>query len=66
MKPKVFYNNKVKILSIRLKPGRSIDSDIRNNVVFDYDKKGNIVNIDVMMFNLEALARKTGAKKMHK
>lgn len=57
MTPKVSYDSKGKILSIRLRPERSVDSDIQNNVVFDYDKKGHIVNIDIMHFNIETFIK---------
>lgn len=63
MAPKVSYDSKGKILSIRLRSERSVDSDIQNNVVFDYDKKGHIVNIDIMHFNIEAFVKSGRLKK---
>ncbi|MFH1392308.1 MAG: DUF2283 domain-containing protein [bacterium] len=48
MKPKINYDSKVNILSIKLSNKKSIDSDIKNNIVMDYAKNGDITNIDVM------------------
>ena len=36
-----------------MKPGKSIDSDVSGNVVVDYDKHGEIVNIDIMNIHLD-------------
>lgn len=53
--PKLHYDPDVKILSIRFREGKSVDSDVKDNIVFDYDANGHIVNIDVMEVNLEDL-----------
>lgn len=53
--PKIHYDPEVKILSIRLGEAKSVDSDVKDNIVFDYDSHGHIVNIDVMEVNLEDL-----------
>jgi len=53
--PKIQYNPEVKILSIRFHDNKSVDSDIKDNVVLDYDQEGHIVNIDIMDVNLEDL-----------
>lgn len=53
MAPKIRYKKKNRILSIRLGTQKSVDSDISGNVVIDYDKKGAIVNIDIMDINLD-------------
>ena len=50
---KIFYNNQDKILSIKLSDEQSIDSDVRGNVVVDYNKEGMINNIDIMNFSLD-------------
>lgn len=52
MSPKIQYNKKNAILSFRFSKDKSVDSDIKGNVVIDYDKKGNIVNIDLMQINM--------------
>ncbi len=51
--PKIHYDPEVKILSIRFGNTKSVDSDVKDNIVFDYDSHGHIVNIDVMEVNLE-------------
>ncbi len=54
---KIKYNRKEKILSIRLSNKPSVDSDIKENVVIDYDKNGAIVNLDIMSVNLEEFSK---------
>ena len=53
MSPKIKYNSQNNILSLKFSKNKSIDSDINGNVVLDYDKDGNIVNIDIMKINIE-------------
>jgi len=57
MKPQIKYDKKSNILSIKLSKKRSIDSDIKDNIVIDYDEKGEIVNIDIMKINLGEFAK---------
>lgn len=49
---KITYNKKARILSLRLSPKTSVDSDVQENVVIDRDKVGNIVNVDIMDVDL--------------
>ena len=60
--PKIHYDPEVKILSIRFAEAKSIDSDVKDNIVFDYDAHGHIINIDVMQVNLEDLVHTEGEK----
>lgn len=62
---KIVYDSEVKILSIRLSKNKSVDSDVKDNVVLDYDKDGKLVNIDVMRVNLEDVL-KIGLNKQKK
>lgn len=57
MKPKIHYDKKSNILSIRLSRKKSVDSDMKDNIVIDYDEKGEIVNIDIMEINLREFIR---------
>lgn len=59
---KVYYDPEVKILNISIKKGKIIDSDMQGNCVIDYDKNGDIVNIEVLEINLEEIlkAKKRG------
>ena len=50
---KLEYDPEVKILKIRFQRGKSVDSDIIGNLVLDYNKKGDLVNVDIMDVNLE-------------
>lgn len=52
MSPQIKYHKKEKILSLRLLKKRSVDSDIKDNVVIDYGANGEVVNIDIMSVNL--------------
>ena len=54
---KIKYDSQVKILSIRLSDKKSVDSDIQDNVVLDYDENEQLVNIDVMEIDLELLKK---------
>lgn len=53
MSPKIGYKRDEKVLSIRFSKVKSVDSDIKGNVVIDYDGKGNVVGIDIMQINLD-------------
>lgn len=64
--PKFTYDPEVKILSIQMRGGKSVDSDIKDNVVLDYDQKGHIVNIDIMEVNLEDLMKNSVKAKIQK
>lgn len=57
MKPQIKYDKNSKILSIRLSKEKSVDSDVKDNVVVDYDKNGEIVNIDIMEINLSEFSQ---------
>lgn len=50
---RISYDPEVNILSIRLLDKKSVDSDMQDDVVLDYDEKGDLVNIDVMNFHPE-------------
>jgi len=54
---KITYDKQSQIMSIRLKKSKSVDSDVQDTIVIDYDKKGNIVNIDVMNISVNEFAR---------
>lgn len=47
---KISYDSKSKVLSIGL-GGKSVDSDMQENVVLDYDDKGKIVRINLYDFS---------------
>lgn len=61
MKPQAKYDKKLNVLSIRMSKRRNVDSEVRGNIVIDYDENGRIVNIDIMKINLDEF---TGSKKL--
>ena len=52
-RPKIIYDKESRVLSWQLHSGKSVDSDIDDNVAIDYDKKGKIVRINFYNFSLE-------------
>lgn len=57
MKPEIKYDKNSKIISIKFSKNKSVDSDVKENVVVDYDADGGIVNIDIMAINLTEFKR---------
>ena len=57
MRPKIKYDKKSNILSIRMSKKRSVDSEVKDNIVIDYDKNGEIVNIEIMKISLNEFLR---------
>lgn len=49
--PKISYDKESEMLSIEFKKAKSVDSDINEHAVIDYDKNGNIVRINLYHFN---------------
>jgi uncharacterized protein YuzE len=60
--PKIHYDQEAEILSIKLLNKKSFDSSMHRNIVLDYDKQGNLVNIDIMNFKIEELLKKPREK----
>ncbi|MCK9186113.1 DUF2283 domain-containing protein [Candidatus Gracilibacteria bacterium] len=50
---KITYDEKINALNIKLKEGKVSDSDIQKNCVIDYDKDGQVLNIEVLDINIE-------------
>lgn len=48
---RISYDPEVEILSIRLSDEQSVDSDLEGDLVIDYDKNRNIVNLEIMNFD---------------
>ena len=49
--PKISYDKESNVLSIAMKRGKSVDSDIAGNVVIDYDKKGEAIRVNLYNFS---------------
>lgn len=55
--PKISFDKDSAILSIRLSSKKSVDSDVKGHVVLDYDKNGDLVNVDIMEVSLNEFKR---------
>lgn len=64
--PTITYDPEVKILSIRLMNHPSVDSEIKGNVVLDYDEKKRLVNIEIMDINLEQVLKEARKETIRK
>lgn len=56
-RPNIRYDRESEVLSIEMQKSRSIDSDIQGNAVIDYDRRGNIVRINLYRFSFDAFRR---------
>lgn len=54
----ILYDKESEVLSIELKKGKSVDSEMQGNVVIDYDQKGEIVRINFYNFNFDLFREK--------
>jgi uncharacterized protein YuzE len=57
MKPIIKYDKESNILSIRFSKKKSADSEVKGNVVIDYDENGEIVAIEIMKISLDEFLR---------
>lgn len=62
IKSKISYDKESQVLSLEVQKAKSVDSDIQNNVVIDYDKNGKVVRINIYAFNFDNF--KNGAKAL--
>lgn len=53
-KMRISYDKESEVLSIEINRAKSADSDISNNVVVDYDERGEIVRINLYDINFNA------------
>jgi uncharacterized protein YuzE len=53
MKSKIKYDKESNTLTIRFSNKRSVDSEIRGNVVIDYDENREIIKIEIMEITLD-------------
>ena len=54
---KIEQDKAAKALSLSVSSAKSIDSDIRGNVVIDYDKNGAAVRVNVYDFDFRAFQK---------
>ena len=60
---KISYDKDSAVLSIEVKKAKSVDSDVSDNVVIDYDKKGEIVRVNLYSFDFNAFKSNERALK---
>lgn len=53
-KMRISYDKESEVLSIEVDKAKSVDSDISNNVVVDYDEQGKIVRINLYDIDFNA------------
>ena len=63
MKPQIKYDKKSNILNIRFSKKKSVDSEVKDNVVIDYDENGEIVNLEIMKIDLREFAESAKANQ---
>lgn len=55
--PQFEYDKAAKALSLSVSRAKSVDSDIHGNVVIDYDKKGDVVRLNLYDFDFRAFQK---------
>lgn len=55
---KVVYDKKANAMNVKLKSDKIVSSDVRGNCVMDYNSKGEIINIEILDFNLEKVSKR--------
>lgn len=51
-KQKISYDKDSHVLVIEMKKGKSVDSDVHDNLVIDYDDRGDVVRVNLYDFCL--------------
>ena len=60
---KISYDKESGVLSLQVKKGKSADSDIQKNIVIDYDKRGEIIRINLYNFSFDSFQNNLAALK---
>jgi len=61
---KISYDKESKALSIEIRAAKSVDSDIHDNVVIDYDRKGRVVRVNLYDIDFSAFKEIARGRKM--
>lgn len=61
--PQIVYDEEARVLSVKLRSEKSVDSDVYGNVVMDYNKKGEVVRMNIYNFCLDAHTKTTRSLK---
>lgn len=51
---KISYDKESRVLSIQVRHGKSVDSDVQDNLVIDYDRAGRVVRINLYAIDFSA------------
>lgn len=54
---KIAYDKESSVLSLEMSQAKSVDSDLHGSVVIDYDKRGNVVRVNLYGFSFDAFRR---------
>lgn len=65
-KQKIECDKESRVLSIEMRKGKSIDSDIHDNLVIDYDGAGRVVRVNLYGIDFSACKEVTAKHKMLK
>jgi len=52
--PKISYDSESEVLSIEVRKGKDVDSDVQGNLVLDYDSKGRVVRVNLYQIDFDA------------
>jgi uncharacterized protein YuzE len=61
-KQKIIYDKESRVLSIELREEKSVDSDVHDNVVIDYDKRGRVVRVNLYEVDFASFMDKVGKR----
>ena len=53
-KQHISYDKKSRVLSIEVRRGKSVDSEVQDNLVIDYDKAGRVVRFNLYAIDFSA------------
>ena len=62
-RPSIYYDRESGVLSIEVKKAKSVDSDIQGNAVIDYDRRGDIVRVNLYRLDFSAFRKAKRAMK---
>ena len=62
-KQKIDINQKDGVVSIQVRPGRGVESDMSGNVVIDYDRQGRVVKVNIYSIDFDAFREHRQALK---
>jgi len=55
--PHILYDSESEVFSVEAQSGDSVDSEISDSIVIDYDKQGKVVRLNFYNFSLEDFSK---------